>query len=667
MHTRTKHRHHDEHTTDQCDLKELKHRLVRGNNLRMTSDCYNHYYLCQKDFKYGTVILEKSGVYHLTEDIIFNPNSLHTIKYDGIPEYHIPPNPNATPYDLGVGEPHPAQYVKYNPAAYGIGFFAAIVIQGDSITLDLNEHCLKQSKEHNLQQRFYANIELASQPFIPKQGPHDFGSTISCAYNCSVINGRLGLSSHHGIHGNCCRCILLQNLECEKYEVAAISINGYADLVIRHCCAKRTNTKIPVLGIFSAGRFLRPYVNQLAVGGKSLDINGVLVPAVDIRQQLKYALNTAYDGIINHKSWWSDKCQTVTNTYGETVNPSSYYKLFNNPTGLIDGNTYGIVLNSKGAAVSGFPKTTVGASHNTYLSHIKVHKVKGKIIEVPALVGDKGGPQIDPIGAVFQTRNKYGDNYLTITKDGKYKGNVVANTQLLVTKYKADIVHLSVSRDSITQQTLNWATGVGNIKDFKYLLNGDAMFHVNKGVIGYKIDGINNVYATHCYGKHITNLGDSGSEINGNYKYNHPGQSLPGYGGACTRGITLSSTQHAFFKHCEIDCCVSKNSLSVGCDIMFESRYIKIYKCAFENIITKGKSYKPPTIKPECVGVLIHKKNKHKPTCKCRCTKITPISCTENKVVFCPCRDQLRQHIVIKDTEFKLCPKCHDIKKVYCN
>ena len=55
--------------------------------------------------------------------------------------------------------------------AYHLGFFAAITVESDDVILDLNGKSLKQSKLHNLQQRFYSHIELASAPFIPKQGP----------------------------------------------------------------------------------------------------------------------------------------------------------------------------------------------------------------------------------------------------------------------------------------------------------------------------------------------------------------------------------------------------------------------------------------------------------------------------------------------------------------
>ena len=106
------------------------------------------------------------------------------------------------------------KYPMGSSGPYHLGFFAAITIEADNILLDLNNKTLRQSKLHNVQQRFYANIELASSPFIPNQGPGNFGSTISIPKNIMIKNGCLGLSSHHGIHGNKMEKVILQNLVC---------------------------------------------------------------------------------------------------------------------------------------------------------------------------------------------------------------------------------------------------------------------------------------------------------------------------------------------------------------------------------------------------------------------------------------------------------------------
>ena len=104
--------------------------------------------LRQTDFDQGTVRLRTPGLYKLTEDVVFEPNPN---------DDHNPVCPWQTQYcDADVKQ------------AYGLGFFAAIAMEGEGIVLDMNGHSVKQSPAHALQQRFFAVIETARQPFIPK-------------------------------------------------------------------------------------------------------------------------------------------------------------------------------------------------------------------------------------------------------------------------------------------------------------------------------------------------------------------------------------------------------------------------------------------------------------------------------------------------------------------
>lgn len=54
-----------------------------------------------------------------------------------------------------------------------------------------------------------------------------------------------------------------------------------------------------------------------------------------------------------------------------------------------------------------------------------------------------------------------------------------------------------------------------------YLCNGDAMFHVNKGIIGYKLDGVKNIYLYNIELENVINIGNKGSSLNGDYDYDH--------------------------------------------------------------------------------------------------------------------------------------------------
>lgn len=99
-------------------------------------------------------------------------------------------------------------------------------------------------------QRFFAVVETADSPFIPKQGPGNFGDIESCS-GCVIKNGQLGLSSHHGVHGNRNSKLLLRDLDIGPYEVACISLNGAKQAAVYkvNCLGQVTN--VPVRGTFS--------------------------------------------------------------------------------------------------------------------------------------------------------------------------------------------------------------------------------------------------------------------------------------------------------------------------------------------------------------------------------------------------------------------------------
>ena len=71
------------------------------------------------------------------------------------------------------------------------------------------------------------------------------------------------------------------------------------------------------------------------------------------------------------------------------------------------------------------------------------------------------------------------------------------------------------------------------------------MFHVNKGVMGIRVDGVSGMWMSNCSLSNIENVGSKGSLICGNYISSHPNQGplMFGYTGAETFGIVLSDIE----------------------------------------------------------------------------------------------------------------------------
>ncbi len=557
--------------------------------------------LMQSDFDNGTYIIDQPGTYVLGEDISFNPHPVGSPGADGV-----------TPLDAyTAGRPFPLQLgSEYDPAAFGIGFFAAITIEASDVTLDLNGHTLEQSPEHALLQRFYANIELADQPFIPTQGPSDFGDQLNAAKEVRIFNGIIGRSSHHGIHGNGNRNVIIENVRFKDFEVAAVALNGVNGLDIINSTASNRED-VPIIGTYSNARFISAYVDWLVMSGSTttLKVQGVELSAGDIQAALRTSINNVYDDVITKGMGFID----------ENAHPDEY-ALYHNKFGVIDGNSYGFLINPLGAAVNGFPTSPINKSMYVNFRNVNITSQKAFINEVVAL--QQGGKAaIDPIGAIFMVRNVHPDSGLPVTTSSldesvaTYRGNALANAQALVAKGALNgefPSFLNVSRLNITQNMIDWIENETTLNSLvsspaDYLCNGDTMFHVNKGVIGFKMDGAKYVSVKNSSADNLVNLGAVGTGDCGNYAISHPAATLNGYGGAKVRGFSVAASHDVSIMKSSATNLTASNGSVIGIDILTDSKEVTIKNNDIDNI-EAGLSFNAnggPNEAPDAVGVQV--------------------------------------------------------------
>lgn len=232
----------------------------------------------------------------------------------------------------------PHRYIsKYQGKEYTLGFFALIVIKCHNVIIDLNGFEIKWSELFALQQRWGTIIELASSPFIPSQGPGNFGS-IQSARRVIIRHGKLGRSPHHHIHGNDNQWIFIHDITSYDHEVSSIHLNGvksamYRDIIIMHNCHH-----IPVVGKYSAFRFLILFTKQL------LD-------------NLIEKQNVPRSDIDNLTSYWIDLMTMNDYCIDEYINTGKIpLEDFYNESGLIDGTSYGICHGKNGVQIRDFKK-----------------------------------------------------------------------------------------------------------------------------------------------------------------------------------------------------------------------------------------------------------------------------------------------------------------------
>ncbi len=561
--------------------------------------------LRQSDFEDGTYQIKTSGTYRLVEDISFNPHPVGSLSDDGVTV--LDAYTAGRPFPSQLGDPDDG---KYDPAAFGIGFFAAITIEANNVVLDLNGHTIEQNAEHALLQRFFAVIELADQPFIPGQGPSDFGGELKSAKDVTIKDGTIGRSAHHGIHGNGNKKVKIENVNFEDFEVAAVALNGVKELEIKHSNA--TNREdVPITGTFSNARFISAYVDWL-VGNSStttLTVQGVALTATQIRDALRSSINNVHEDVIVDGLGFIDDVQ----------HPDEY-ALYHNKHGVVDGNAYGYLVNQFGVAVGGFPTRPASSSKKVKVEDVHILSQRAFINEIVA-IKKNGKAVIDPVGAVFMLKNVHPDNGSPVTVSSNndatavYTGNVLANAQALVAK--ADLngefpPFLDTTRLNITQEVIDWIENEDTLdvlvpNENTYLCNGDTMFHVNKGVIGFKMDGAKNVEIENTSAQNLENLGEEGSALCGNYVKSHPDATLEGYGGATVRGYTFAGSKNVKVEKSEAINLESLAGTVTGFDVLTDSKNVLIKDSTVDGI-GAGLSFVAnggPNEEPDAIGVHI--------------------------------------------------------------
>ena len=441
--------------------------LPNNSEFSMTNlDCSLPNVTClnQTDFDNGPIIIREPGIYRLNEDIIFSP----FIENNGKPTNEwlnlLPENERK---------------------AYTLGIFAAIIIQSDNVCFDLNKKTIKQSELFFHQQTFYSHIELASTPFIRKQGPADFGEHVEEANNIFITNGTLGLSSHHGIHGNLCKNCILNDLIFEEFAVAAIHLNGAHNIVLNNIVCDNSAIDIKINSLFSQAQFILELLKASTLDDDSfITIHGADKTLSTIKENLQTDIDEVYHCINNNIPYTSDK-------------------VFHNSDGKLDANMYGIVFNTKGVAIKGFKDLRENddcGNSNIVLNNVKIKNIESKGTEIKILTDTTSdnndssygsGGFVGPVGDVF-------DFEKATDIDKSYKSNCLADAQLFAAKYSIN------SRVKIPQPLLDWAadstSNIDNIisENNYYILDGrDSMNHVMKGNIGLFIQQAYRVLVNH--------------------------------------------------------------------------------------------------------------------------------------------------------------------------
>lgn len=529
--------------------------------------------LRQQDFDNGTYRITSPGYYKLMEDVIFAPNKdISSSKIAG-----------DTPNVLDNFFPTAVQHAdkSYPSPPYQLGFFAMITVEANGVVIDLNGFSLRQSIMHYIQQRFFSIIELASSPFIPGQGPSNFGPGITVPEYVYIKNGQFGLSSHHGIHGNSMKNIIIENLTFFNYEIGAIALNGGENVLCRNIFISNNSHHVPVLATYSHAIFIRKFLRKL----KDIDSKAVL--------NVNGSLNKNITDIINNL-----ENEMINNVYIPSENGTEIptNSLFANANKLADGDVYGLLFNSRGVAVNDFKLNRIGAVGNTniVIHDISINKVNSSAQEIVALAIDNNGIDVQkgPVGEVIR--------FLDITDtNGQYKSNVLADGWMILAKYKNNSIFTDTGTLNITPNVVSWVESTDNITSIAggvgklpYVNLHDSMFHYMKGNIPLFISAVDGFKCKYICMDQNSNIGEKGNEDENklaDYKLDSEDKGIntnlhfKNYQGSCIRNICITGSDNVDMEFVELSGSNSNTNCCFACDIIGSCSNIKLDHIEFNN------------------------------------------------------------------------------------
>jgi len=521
----------------------------------------NVVYLYQSDFEDGTYRIRESGTYVVMEDIVFNFNapSAEQMESDSF-------SPNSVDVDELYWFPTRQQAARDGEyaglydyiGAFTLGFFAGITVECDYVTIDLNGFTLSQHAHFYLQQRFFALIELASQPFVPGQGPANWGAGNDVyAQYVEIKNGNLGLSSHHSIHGNNNQFVTISNVQAAHFDVAGIQCNACSNVEITDCVVGPQNDNIPVLGRYTHCRAYLPRLKELQdlYGEEEIVFYGrEPVTVQTLIDRLVTQMDLIYFHVIDGVQYDEQAEQEEEWTAAK--------KLLLNPTGWMDGgSSYGMLFGGAGAQVVG-----IGARHDDTaditISNVEIFGIYNAVLEKVKFTADFGATRLIFFDAMdwmavedqvddVSSSNYVGDAYTDITfaisrvvESWYFQNSLYVSPEMSAHVFEGDhaaFVSIFKQPNPDTDKGSQIIGGCGT----------DIQLHSSKGAIGLRVDGTQNMAVDNLFIHDIYNAADLGSQT---WCGQYPGPDVGnedidiqyGYTGTRAHGLVLDYVSGSF-------------------------------------------------------------------------------------------------------------------------
>lgn len=455
--------------------------------------------ISQSDFSDGPYRIKTPGYYYLTEDISFDQNGGRT-----------------------ADRPRTGAW------------FAAVSIECDNVVLDLNTYTLECTQNFILRQDFkvFSLIELNNSPFQHLIFAYGDATELKVAHNVEIKNGKIGRSSHHGIHGNLNTNVYLHDLVIRDWEVAAIGLNG----------AKNTHIKdISISGIEHNVAF----TGLVAVEQSALqELKKLIVNDADIQAKIYYdALSTMTQS--------SDPNQS-----GRGHMPANH-----------DGNCYGIFLN-RTVDVGPLPTGHCddGTINSITIENVTICNILTSVIETVGMLNANGERMKSiPFGTL-----RWMDAYAGL--GSTFKPNALLKAQAYVMKKNPTLVPVAVPAGFVDNILSNNPSEALFLTQVTPGFSGDFATHTTKGAFGIRVDCGHGITLRNCKVYNIQAKGAEGATLSslpgGN---NYPNYQEIRYKGNDVHGITLVACRNCVVDECSTYECMSDHGYVYGIMVANES------------------------------------------------------------------------------------------------
>ena len=583
----------------QLEMQAIKEKEDEHNSPIIDDGSNNIVYLSNIDFLYGTYRITQPGIYILTEDILLNFNAPteedklnENYSPNSYEDFHWMPRTDGSQDDDYMGAS------TWN-GPYQLGFFTGITVETSNVIIDLNGFEIGMSDEFYLQQRFFSIFELAAKNFVAGQGPVDFGPYLNSAQNVVIKNGIIGKATHHGIHANDAKGVTLQDLKIYNFDVAGIQLNGFDDITITDCDIGPSSSNIPVTGRYLHARTLLRRFGHLVdnYGDEEIAFQGRESQTVrEYVDELIHQMDMVYNHVINGYEYNEDN---DGDEYDRWLKASD---LFINPNenGYGDGGVvYGILLNSRGGAVMGFGNAP-SQSTNAIIENVYIHDLAISPLEkLKFKTNPLGGATRGPVADVFDIM-KVADQWDDISTS-KYIGTAYSDVQIVMSQFEKSWFVLD--HTCFDEGIVSWAVDGVNFDDTYYGgCNTDIQLHINKGVIGLRIDNIVGFNVNNVQIENLINTGILGTETDvcGAYTQGNAHQDpliTAGYTGTEGYGITITQSTQGTLSNVNINNLETHYGFATGIAVFKDSSVEFAQQIVVNNIIA-GSQMQMEFLKP---------------------------------------------------------------------